>query len=325
MKSVMRADQHSPTSPSSLTRRRVPTVSGPVLFNRQRELLALLFALGGKVSGEDFRDLLFLYCQQTEGVPPYEFVPTEHGASSFTSIADRIKLVERDFLTDDEEHWGLTPAGKLAAADLEDSRIAAFARALRGVRGDALVAETYRRFPYYATRSAVVRRRLQGKRAVLAGIEAARTLSQGPSISTIGYEGRTLEGYLNDLLRAGVSLLCDVRRNPLSRKYGFSKRTLASGCGSVGIRYEHMPELGIASDERRDLETQADYDALFAKYVKRYLPSQGSALARIGAWVRDGERVALTCYERAPTQCHRGCVSNALRSQFGKSFDAKHL
>lgn len=44
------------------------------------------------------------------------------------------------------------------------------------------------------------------------------------------------------------------------------KGTLSKACEGVGIRYEHLPELGIASDERRNLETQADYDALFAQY-----------------------------------------------------------
>ena len=34
-----------------------------------------------------------------------------------------------------------------------------------------------------------------------------------PGLCTIGYEGRTLENYLNRLIRDGVTQLCDVRRN----------------------------------------------------------------------------------------------------------------
>lgn len=134
-----------------------------------------------------------------------------------------------------------------------------------------------------------------------------------------------LEGYLNRLISAGVTLLCDVRRNPLSRKYGFSKGTLAKGCEGVGIRYEHVPELGIASEERRELVTQADYDALFAVYRRDALPRQEKALARIRQWVDEGERVALTCFEALPEQCHRHCVADALHSQFGKAFAPMHL
>ncbi|WP_348602891.1 DUF488 family protein [Bartonella tribocorum] len=41
---------------------------------------------------------------------------------------------------------------------------------------------------------------------------------------TIGYEGKSLENYLNCLLENNIKILCDVRKNPISRKYGFSKR-----------------------------------------------------------------------------------------------------
>jgi uncharacterized protein (DUF488 family) len=122
-----------------------------------------------------------------------------------------------------------------------------------------------------------------------------------------------------------VTLLCDVRRNPISRKYGFSKSTLAKGCDGVGIRYEHLPELGIASEQRQSLGTQADYDALFVEYERVTLPEQGEALAKIREWVRSGERVGLTCYELLPQQCHRHCLAEALERDFGKALAAKHL
>jgi hypothetical protein len=50
----------------------------------------------------------------------------------------------------------------------------------------------------------------------------------GPALFTIGYQGRTLEDSLNVLLTASVTLLCDVRRNPVSRKPGFSKGVLSA-------------------------------------------------------------------------------------------------
>jgi hypothetical protein len=296
-----------------------------MLFDRQRQMLALLHAVGGHAGNLDFQKLLFLYCQESGVTPPYEFVPYKFGAFSFTSYADRRKLIERGLLADDEQHWALTDAGRKALGRAETERLTSFTRTLHGTRGDALVAETYRRFPYYATRSEIAERVLHGDGAALARIEAARPAVKAAAVSTIGYEGRTLESYLNELLRSGVTLLCDVRRNPISRKYGFSKSTLEKGCEGVGIRYEHVPELGIASDQRQGLETQADYDALFAEYERDSLPLQGAALAKIRAWIRAGERVALTCYERMPSQCHRHCVAEALEREHGKGFVAKHL
>ena len=127
------------------------------------------------------------------------------------------------------------------------------------------------------------------------------------------------------MIRDGVTLSCDVRRNPLSRKYGFSKKTLAKGCDGVGLRYEHLPDLGTASESRRGLKVQADYGALFAVYERETLPRQGSALAKIRTWVEDGQRVALTCVERLPEQCHRHCVAAALEQAFGKAFAPVHL
>ena len=127
------------------------------------------------------------------------------------------------------------------------------------------------------------------------------------------------------MLKSGVTLLCDVRRNPISRKYGFSKNTLARGCDGVGIRYEHLPELGIASEQRQSLDTQADYDALFVDYERTWLPKQGAALKRIQAWIDAGERVTLSCYEHQPNQCHRHCVAEALDGKGSKELTAKHL
>jgi hypothetical protein len=192
-------------------------------------------------------------------------------------------------------------------------------------RGDALVVATYRLFPYYATRSEIVDRVLAGDVEALAAIERERSRADGVPLATIGYEGRTLETYLNVLLRAGIGVLCDVRKNPISRKYGFSKKTLANACEGVGIRYEHLPELGIASEKRRALETQFDYDALFDEYERDSLPRETDAVARIAEWVRAGERVALTCYEAQPQQCHRHCVAEQVERQVGPTLVARHL
>jgi uncharacterized protein (DUF488 family) len=146
-----------------------------------------------------------------------------------------------------------------------------------------------------------------------------------PHLLTIGYERQTIESYLNQLKQAGVTLLCDVRRNPVSRKSGFSKRTLSKNCEDAGIRYEHLPELGIPTDQRRHLETQADYDTLFATYKKDMLPTQAATLETIREWMDSGERVALTCYERMPQQCHRRCVAEAIEQKFGQEYAARHL
>lgn len=307
------------------TTARTSTRTTPMLFSRQRQLLQLLDALGGTSGMLDFQKLLFLYCQEAStGEAPYDFVPYKFGAFSFTSYADRRKLIERGLL-EDEDGWQITAEGRKIIGRTMDMQLAAFAKRHRGLHGDALVADTYRRFPFFATRSEIAERVLKGDDAALARIKAVRAKAIGPALSTIGYEGHTLESYLTILLKSGVTLLCDVRRNPISRKYGFSKNTLARGCEGVGIRYEHLPELGIASEQRQSLDTQADYDALFADYERTWLPKQGAALKRIEDWIDAGERVTLTCYEHQPNQCHRHCVAEALEGKSSKELTAKHL
>jgi len=298
-----------------------------MLFDRQKRLLALVDALSGRVGNLDFQKLLFLYCQEAEDNPAYEFVPYRFGGFSFTSYADKRRLIERGLLADEEHAWSLTAAGRAAAVVAAPVRLGMeqFARRHAQLRGDALVTEAYRRYPYYAIRSEMAERLLTGDAVALAAIAEARPAVGRPGLCTIGYEGRSLESYLNRLIQYGVTLLCDVRRNPLSRKYGFSKTTLAKGCEGVGIRYEHVPELGIASEDRRGLETQADYAALFAHYKRGSLPRQSKALAKIRCWVKKGERVALTCFERLPQQCHRHCVAEALERAFGRVFAPLHL
>ncbi|HTI71507.1 MAG TPA: DUF488 domain-containing protein [Candidatus Limnocylindria bacterium] len=298
----------------------------PMLFERQRLLLTLLDAIGGPVGRTDFQKLLFLYTKDCESTPSYEFVPYRFGAFSFTSYADKRKLIAEGLLADDENYWSLTEEGRGVARkqSVEPLQVASFCRKYTNLRGNALVAEQYRRFPYHATRSEILDKLKLGTED-LARIGAAKPPRRKGGVVTIGYEGRSLENYLNLLLVEGVTLLCDVRRNPLSRKYGFSKGTLSKACEGVGIRYEHLPELGIASDQRRELHTQKDYDTLFEEYERGSLLHEGAALEQIGGWIRAGERVALTCFERLPHQCHRHCVAEALERSFGSMLVAQHL
>ncbi len=295
----------------------------PWLYARQRNLLALLYALGGKVGSLDFQKLLFLYCQQLfadntdSPISPYEFVPYKFGAFSFTCYADRRRLVDQGLLMDDSQSWVLTEQGRGIAATSRHETMNAFAHRYRGLRGHALIAETYRQYPYYAIRSDIASGVLENDSAALRRVLEAGPVESSSRLFTIGYQGRTLESYLNVLIQENVTILCDVRRNAISRKYGFSKRTLAGACDGVGIRYAHMPELGIESSQRQSLESPADFKALFRVYERTILPKQEAALDKIRAWLRSGESVALTCFERDAGQCHRHCVAGALAQASG--------
>ncbi|MBK9273032.1 MAG: DUF488 domain-containing protein [Flavobacteriales bacterium] len=142
---------------------------------------------------------------------------------------------------------------------------------------------------------------------------------------TIGYEGLSLNAFMDLLTNAGVAVLCDVRRNAFSMKRGFKKGQLAEACESVGIRYEHLPGLGIASNERKDLATQADRDALFRRYVGSTLSASSHEQDRIVELLADHGRVAIMCFEADPATCHRSHLAATLEASHPGLITVHHL
>ena len=142
-------------------------------------------------------------------------------------------------------------------------------------------------------------------------------LKDAPILTTIGYEGHSLDRYLRILLGHGITFLIDVRKNPVSRCFGFSKSRLMGACQEVGIEYRHLPNLGIASEKRRALYKQEDYEALFEDYERTVLPNATEELQSIISLLNAGERVALTCFEANALQCHRTRVACRITQMCG--------
>ncbi|MCH9808498.1 MAG: DUF488 family protein [Alphaproteobacteria bacterium] len=295
------------------------------LYRRQKQLLALLEALGGSTSKIDFQKYLFLYNAGFCETPAFEFVPYRFGCFSFQSYADRRKLTEMGILLDNNS-WELA-AHQNSFLDLlptdEASCIQSFAAAHRQLAGDDLVRHVYRTHPYYATRSEIASKLMNARD--LKRIEHARARDDNRALFTIGYEGGSFENYLNRLLRNNVRLLVDVRKNPLSRKYGFSKRTLSDTVEKLSMTYIHLPELGIVSDKRRALNTHEDYHALFDEYEATVLPDNTAALDYISKLVDEYGRVALTCFEAESCMCHRGRVASALAQRADWKHEIIHI
>ncbi|HEX5057420.1 MAG TPA: DUF488 domain-containing protein [Gammaproteobacteria bacterium] len=272
--------------------------STTMLLGRQKLLLAMLDTQEERIEGADFQNLLFLYTREFEQIPSYDFVPCAEGRFSFTVRADAGQLLNRGLLLREGAEWVAAKRGRELARALSGlaHRTAYFNECYRDLRGAALVRKVL----------------------AYAGDESAARRMTPPGLWTIGYEGKSLERYLNQLLQAGITLLCDVRRSAFSRKYGFSKSTLRAACECMGIRYEHLPSLGIASERRRALAGVREHELLFTDYVQRDLPQQRELLTLIESWVKEeAQRVALTCFESDPLQCHRHCVGDFLARETG--------
>lgn len=137
------------------------------------------------------------------------------------------------------------------------------------------------------------------------------------ALFTLGYEGRTQDEYLALLTGPGVTCSPTSAGTPSVARRA-SRSALAEGCAAVGIRYEHLPELVVACEKRKGLTTQADLEALFAEYERDWLPTKGAVIAKLRSWIDEGERVALTCFERDPQQCHRHCAGRGAEGRHGE-------
>lgn len=141
------------------------------------------------------------------------------------------------------------------------------------------------------------------------------------SIFSIGYEGTTVEAVLATLADAGVRCLVDVRAVPLSRKPGFSKRSLAAAVEEAGIRYLHLQRLGTPT-EGRAAARSGDTKALRNIYFEHLEgPEAVLQMQQLAELVRETPS-CLLCFERDPAQCHRSLILERLGLS---GFQVRHL
>jgi uncharacterized protein (DUF488 family) len=126
---------------------------------------------------------------------------------------------------------------------------------------------------------------------------------------TIGYEKRSIDEYVRILVENHIDVVMDVRETAWSHKPGFSKAAFEEALGSAGIRYVHVPELGNPKWLRATAADHAETLALFRAYVEGH-PELHEGMD--GALQDEGvehRRIALTCFERHPRDCHRGILA----------------
>lgn len=293
------------------------------LFYRRKVLLALIQTFGGRLAKIDLQKLLFLFTRGQDS-PSYDFVPYKYGCFSFQCAADKTTLTKYK-LIEPADDW-VVRGGKnylqMLTAD-DQKRMTEAKRKYGRLRGNRLVKSVYLQYPYFATKSEIARSLLTADEFKTVTDSVYAQTDAG--LFTIGYEGKSLEEYLNQLIRKNVKVVCDVRRNPLSMKFGFSKNQLKSAAEGLGMAYVHLPQLGIESSRRKNLQTLKDYEDLFQEYERVSLPKQMQSLQQIVDLVREQKRVALTCFEASAESCHRGRVAKALRLMKGWTYPTEHI
>lgn len=128
-------------------------------------------------------------------------------------------------------------------------------------------------------------------------------------LTTIGYEGASIQDFLATLKAAGVTTVLDVREFAGSRRKGFAKSALRQHLSGIGIAYRHEPALGSPRDLRHQLREDGRHDHFFRDF-DRYLATQKPLLKQLAGELSG--TVALLCYERSHQECHRKSVSTKL-------------
>ncbi len=281
--------------------------------NRQKILLTLIHQLRGGIKRTRLMKLAFLLQQEgllDPGKPFYDFLPYKFGPYSFTLDRELHELVQLGFI----DHKGQTfvlangdPRGReFCGTDSPSySSIIEIIDRYGALNLNSLIRTVYNDYPWYAINSDLPD---TPKRDV--------QTDEVKQLYTSGYEGESIDYFLNKLLKAGVVLLIDVRYNPVSRKYGFSKKALSALCGKLRIDYIHVPELGIPSKYRADLQSSDDYRELMERYVSSILPGSAKQLYDISEIVQKYAS-SLLCFEADYNLCHRSRLAEAVNSRTG--------
>jgi uncharacterized protein (DUF488 family) len=298
------------------------------MYYRRKIILGLLETFDNKLNKTAFQKLLMLLSMKQEN-PSFDFVPYKYGCFSFQSNADIHTMIKYKQIYEDkkekESYWVNNEKNSyINELKIKDKIILMQLKSkFNGISTSDLIKYTYKKYPYLAINSTISNKILTNEE--LKEVSKFKPVNNINALYTIGYEGISQERFLNKLLQEDIKVLCDVRRNPLSMKYGFSKNQLLNACNGVGIDYIHIPEVGIASSKRQKLVTQGDYDNLF-KHYNENLMSEGSlnGIKKITDLLHTYNRVAITCFESNIDQCHRKHLAlNIIENE--KDFELIHL
>jgi uncharacterized protein (DUF488 family) len=294
------------------------------VYYRRKILLALLQQFGGSLDKMELQKYLFLFNQRKDD-PFFEFIPYKYGCFSYQANQDLSTMVKYNQVEESHSTWKiLDDIDYKKQLTLKDKiELAKFYNQFHTLKGTELVRYVYENYPYYAINSEIANGILSN--SSLQKVKEIKPIKYDYFLFTIGYEGKTVEHYTNQLIKNDIKVLCDVRKNPVSMKYGFSKNQLKNIVENIGIKYLHFPELGIESDKRQNLNSKEDYKKLFDDYVENTLPSKVNEINNLSDIFLENKRIALTCFEADHNTCHRSRIANVLIEKFELKYPIKHI
>ena len=265
-----------------------------MLTSGEKGIIYLLNNNKSKMSKLRLVKLMFLVSKR---IPLYYFIPYKYGPFSFQLYHDLSHLERDGFVSIDDDYVHLVKT-ELPSLDLKIKNIVRMnSERFSALDDKALLDYIYEEHPEFTIFSQYKKR-----------MEYDRNTS---GIVTIGYEGKTIDKFLYELIKNKIGIVADVRKNAYSMKFGFQRNKLKSYLEKIGIDYIHMPELGIPSDSRKNLDSYEDYQALFASY-RQEIETKMDYLERIKS-ISQNKKLSLMCFEKDVKYCHRGVIAEKLR------------
>lgn len=272
---------------------------------RQKILLSILDALDKPLSPTRLVKLAFLLGEESDlqgACVYYDFVPYKFGPFSFALYRELESLRCDGYVSPDEKKVTLCRSTRaMTRAKVEELpecvRSAVSETVTRHGRQSqrALVKSVYTQYPWYTINSELTD---------LIPDDAPQRPRTSIAVYTAGYEGKSVDRFFDELIRAGIEAVLDVRCNPVSRKYGFAGKSFKEIGSKLGLGYHHLPELGISSKDRGSLDDYESYQRLLNRYEQDWLPRQEEGIQRASELVRQRPSV-LVCMEKDVRCCHR--------------------
>jgi len=293
------------------------------MYYRRKILLSILQVFEREIFNTDFQKYLFLLTRK-QSKQVYDFVPYRFGCFSFQSYADKRTLIKYGILKDYDSWKKNDSIDYFTQLSKDDQAILLELKMnYQSVSGKRLIRQIYNEYPYYAIKSDILEKNMN--RGEIEKINQHKPKDTSPYLFSIGYEGKSFDFYLNQLVENNIKVLCDVRKNPISMKYGFSKKQLQGALTKLGIDYVHIPDLGIASNKRKKLNAFEDYQKLFQEYEVTTLLEQSDSIDKLINYIKEKKRIALTCFEAYHHDCHRNSVVKAITSKADPFFKVSHI
>jgi len=265
-------------------------------------VLYLLDINNSEISKLRLVKLMFLISEQ---IHLYDFIPYKYGPFSFQLYHDLSRLEKCHLISIKNNSVFLVGRNQTQLDTKTKKIIRAYSRKFADFDDKYLLDYIYDKYPEYAILSCY-------KKVI-------EFESESSGLVTIGYEGKSIDSFLNELIINKINVVIDVRRNAYSMKFGFSDRKLRDYLDKINIEYIHMADLGIPSDLRKDLVTHDDYQSLFVKYAKELDDKQD--LLKFIEDIGSNKKAALMCFEKDVNYCHRSVIAEKLRADDIKVID----